>query len=460
MKAWLLCALLPLAADAQLVIHAVTGNTETVVGSTYPPSGQMWQVALNTTSSVQFRIYNTSTTPVAVTVVLSGVGFTFTSPLLPYTLPPNSTVTQALNVTVSFTPTMVASFNANLQINGLSVILLGSGVTAPTLTSASGCSSTVPFNFGTVPTGGSTTCTFSLQNLNPQPVTVASVVVNGLGFTGPYGITAPLTLQPQEAVSFAVNFTPPGALSYSGTIAVGTQSYAVSGTGQTALLPAPALQFNAASYASGQQGVLTMTIPGGSPIAATGFVNLAFAPSTAVVKDDSEIAFLANGARSIPFSVGPGATTALLSGQNSAAFQTGTTEGAMTFTITTATSLTGTSPVKVFTIGGTPVIVDSTSASKERAGFLDIVITGADNTYSAGMMSFSFFDASGNAIASPISSDFTSTFKSYYGGASAGSAFEVTVSFPVVGSVANIGSVKVALTNAAGVANTGSLTFQ
>jgi hypothetical protein len=149
-----------------------------------------------------------------------------------------------------------------------------------------------------------------------------------------------------------------------------------------------------------------------------------------------------------------------LSGQNSAAFQTGTTEGTITFTIATATSLTGTSPVKVFTIGGTPVIVDSTNASKERAGFLDITIVGADNTYSAGAMAFSFFDASGNAIGSAVSSDFTSTFKTYYGGAAAGSAFQVLVSFPVVGTVANIGSVKVTLTNAAGVANTGSLTFQ
>ena len=453
---FLLALLLPIAADAQLVIHAVNGATETVVGSTY----DFGQVAINSASNEQFRIYNTGTAPVSVTVFLSGAGFTFTSPLLPYTLPPNSTVTQALNITVSFTPSSAAGFSASLQVNSLSVILLGSGVAAPTLASATGCSSSVPFNFGSVPTGSSATCTFALKNLNPQAVSVASVVVNGLGFTGPSGITAPLVLQPGQSVTFSVSFMPPGALAYSGTISIGTQTYAISGTGQAALLPTPVLQFSSASYASGQQGVLTMTIPGGSPIAATGYVNMTFAPTTAVVKDDSEIVFLANGARTIPFSVGAGATQALLSGQNSAAFQTGTTEGTITFTITTATSLTGTSPVKAFTIGGTPVIVDSTNASKERAGYLDITIVGADNTYSAGAMSFSFFDNNGNAIGSAISSDFTSTFKTYYGGASAGSAFQVIVSFPVVGSVANIGSVKVTLTNAAGVSNTGSLTFQ
>lgn len=456
MRTLLILALLPAAVEAQLAIYAVSGGTETVVGSNY----SFGQVALNSASSVQFRIYNTGSTAASVNVVLSGAGFTFTSPLLPYVILPHSTVTQTLNITVSFTPTSTASFSANLQINSLSVILLGSGVTAPTLTSVSGCSTSVPFNFGSVPVNNSATCTFALQNLNPQAVTVASVLINGLGFTGPYGISAPLALQPGQSVSFSVNFTPPGALAYSGTIAIGTQSYAIGGTGQPALLPTPSLQFDSASYASGQQGVLTMTIPGGSPVAATGYVNLTFAPSTAVVKDDSEIVFLANGARTIPFSVSAGATTALLSGQKSATFQTGTTEGTITFTIATAAAMTGTPAAPKFDIAGTPVMIDTTSASKEREGFLDITIAGADNTYSAGAMSFSFFDTNGNAIGGAVSSDFTSTFKTYYGGAKAGSAFLALVSFPVVGSVAGIGSVKVTLTNATGVANTGSLTFQ
>ncbi len=116
--------------------------------------------------------------------------------------------------------------------------------------------------------------------------------------------------------------------------------------------------------------------------------------------------------------------------------------------------------MKQFTIGGSKVLIDSTSASKERAGFLDITIVGADNTYSTGPMSFAFFDTSGNAIGNAESADFTSTFKTYYGGQTAGSAFRAVVSFPVTGSVATIGSVTVTLTNAAGTASTGSLTFQ
>jgi hypothetical protein len=167
-----------------------------------------------------------------------------------------------------------------------------------------------------------------------------------------------------------------------------------------------------------------------------------------------------SGPTTIPFSLSPGATTALLNGQSSATFQTGTTEGTLTFTLTTAAAMTGSAPVKQFPIAGTKVMIDSTSASKERTGYLDITIIGSDNTYSAGAMSFSFFDTSGNAIGSAVSSNFTPAFKTYYGGQTAGSAFQALVSFPVTGSVSTIGSVTVTLTNAAGTASTGSLTFQ
>jgi hypothetical protein len=480
MKALWMFALLPVAAEAQLAIYAVNGGTETAVGSVFP----FGQVANPGTYSVRFQIYNTGSTPATVNTVtlngsaVGGDGFTFEyPPLTPFTIPAIPTAT--MNIWVSFTPTSAlpcsVNCSASLVVSSasstLSVILIGTGVAAPTLTSVSGCSAAAPFNFGYVQTGSATTCTFTLQNTNPQPVMVASVVINGLGFTGPYGITTPFTLQQgQPGQSFSVNFTPAGAIAYTGTLVISvptsaqsplTVSSALAGTGQAPPLPlpTPSLQFDSGAAASAQQRVLTMTIPGGSPIAATGYVNMTFTPATPVVKDDSTISFLANGARTIPFSVNAGTTQVLLNGQSSAVFQTGTTEGTITFTVTTAVAMTG-DPTTKFPIPGASVIIDSSSASKERIGALDITIVGADNTYSAGAMSFSFFDGSGNAIGSAVSSDFTSTFKTYYGGASAGSAFQALVSFPVIGSVANIGSVKVTLTNAAGVANTGSLTFQ
>jgi hypothetical protein len=452
MKTLLLIALLPLAAEAQLVMYAVgANNSETIVAaSTY----NFGQIPLNVASNAQFRVYNTGSAAVSVNVTLGGAGFAIDPLALPYTIPAHSTATETLNMTVHFTPSSTAAFSASLQVGSLSVILLGSGVTAPTLKSVSGCSAS--FDFGNVVVGNSTTCTFSLQNLNPQAITVPSIVVNGLGFTGPYGVTAPLVLQPGQSASLSVNFTPPGGIPYSGTITIGPQSFSISGAGLSAVIPTPSLQFDSAPAASAQQRTLTMTIPGGSPIAVTGYVNLAFTPSTPVVKDDTSIAFLANGSRVIPFTVSAGATQALLGGLGSATFQTGTTEGIIVFTVTTNAGLAGDPTVKL-AIPGSAIIIDSSSASKQRLGFLDIAITGADNTYTAGSMAFTFFDTNGNPIANS-SADFTGAFKTYYGGQTGGSAFSMLVAFPVNGSVAGIGSVKVTLSNAATL-TTQTLTF-
>ena len=453
MKTLLWIVLLPLAARAQLVVYSVSGTTQTSIGSTY----SFGQVALNTTSSVQFRVYNTGSTAASVNVTLGGAGFALTTPALPYPIPPNSTAAQALNFTVAFTPSSTASYSASLQINSISVILVGSGVAAPTVAATAGCSGS-QFNFGSVRVGATSACAFALSNFNPQPINVQALTVNGLGFSGPAGVSLPLTLQAGQSVSFSVTFAPQAAIVYNGTLAVGTQSFSLTGTGVSAPIPTPVLQFDSGAAASGQQRALTVTIPGGSTVTATGFVNLAFTPSTAVVKDDSEIVFLANGSRSIPFSVAAVATQVLLAGQSSAAFQTGTTQGTITFTVSTTAALAG-DPTTKLTIPGTNVIIDSASASKERTGYLDVKITGADNTYSAGAMSFAFFDTSGKALTN-ANADFAAAFKSYWANVnSSGSGFSAVVSFPVTGSVATIGSVTVTITNGAGTATTGSLTF-
>ena len=469
MKSLLVIALLPLAANAQqLALVSVANGTETPVAS--GSAFAFGQVALGTTSTATFRVYNHGTSSVTVTsVAAQGAGFTSSaSPSTPALIPPGTSLSNALLLVVSFTPTATlpctVSCSASLTITspagGISAILIGTGVPPLSLTTGTGCSSSAPFNWGNLTVGASTPCVFTLQNFNSQAVTVTSMVVNGLGFSGPYGESAPFTLQPGQAVSFTVNFAPPAANAYTGSLLIGTQSFALIGTGSFPPLPTPSLQLSAASYTSGQQGVLTVTFPSPAPFAASGYVNLSFKPLTPAVADDLTIVFLAGSVRTLPFTVSAGATTALLGGLGSATFQTGTTEGTITFTLTSP-QLSGSPPTTTIPIAGTAVIIDSTTASKERTGYLDITIMGADNTYSTGMISFAFFDTSGNAIGSAVSADFTSTFKTYFGTVKeGGSAFRALVSFPVTGSVASIGGVKVTLTNAAGVASTGSLTFQ
>jgi hypothetical protein len=93
-------------------------------------------------------------------------------------------------------------------------------------------------------------------------------------------------------------------------------------------------------------------------------------------------------------------------------------------------------------------------------GELDVQVIGYDNTYSAGAMQFTFFDAKGNAIGAPVNADFTSNFKTYFATQTSGSAFLFRVSFPVQGDQTQVATVKATLTNTAGPVQTGTLTFQ
>ena len=61
---------------------------------------------------------------------------------------------------------------------------------------------------------------------------------------------------------------------------------------------------------------------------------------------------------------------------------------------------------------------------------------------------------------SAITADFTAQFKSFYSGGNGGSSFLMRVSFPVTGTQTQVATVQATLTNSAGQALTGPLTFQ
>jgi len=86
-----------------------------------------------------------------------------------------------------------------------------------------------------------------------------------------------------------------------------------------------------------------------------------------------------------------------------------------------------------------------------------IAVSGYDNTYSAGNLSFTFYDTNGAAIApSPLAINAVSDFHQYFFGPSdLGGAFSMQASFPVLnGNASQVGSVAVTLTNSAGSAST------
>jgi hypothetical protein len=191
-----------------------------------------------------------------------------------------------------------------------------------------------------------------------------------------------------------------------------------------------------------------MSLPTPSPEAASGSVNMTFQPASPFIVDDPAVTFL-NGARSVPFSIRTGDSQILLGGAAGAVFQTGTSSGKITFTVSINVAMTG-DPTVSITIPPAIVYVESASLIA-RSGALDVQVWGFDNTYSAGITAFTFYYLLGNTIApGPISADFTSVFHSYFLNAQSGSAFQMLVTFPVTGDAANIGAVDLQMTNTAG----------
>jgi hypothetical protein len=448
-----LLLLIPIAMHAQLALVTFDGTTESPVGATY----SYGTVSNGDTKDVRFRARNVGNSKVDLTTLtISGTGFSIlaVNGVVPSPIAP----TNFLEFTIRFGAALAASYSANLQVNSISVLLLATAVPAPEVTVFPAClpGSTGGVDFPSVAMGTTGGCIFSLRNPSAQPLLISTLSVTGdAAFQGPQNLATPLTLRPNDAITFTVQFTPVcGTLNYAAMLNVNTRSYPLAGVGLTAPLPKPLMTFDTAKIGSGEQHTISMILPSPAACASSGNLNLAF---TGVAGDQS-VFFLSGSAHTLPFSVKAKDTQISINGQASAPFQTGTTAGTITFTLN-GTPIGGDATTKV-TIPPAPIAIETASASNQRAGELDITVTGYDNTYSAGAMSFTFFDTGGNVMGSAIAADFTSNFKSFFSGATTGSAFLMRVSFPVIGNQLSIGKVQVNLTNSAGQAQTGSLTFQ
>ena len=103
-----------------------------------------------------------------------------------------------------------------------------------------------------------------------------------------------------------------------------------------------------------------------------------------------------------------------------------------------------------FTIPASAAQITSGTAARQTPNLV-VTVNGYDNTYSAGQLSFAFYDISGNLIQPPIQYNASSQFHQYfftnnqYGG-----AFALQATFPDTSDVTKVGSVAVTLSNSAG----------
>jgi hypothetical protein len=445
----------------QFELYLVNGNIEQPVGQAYnfgnvEPGGSL---------AVPFRIRNIGAAAATLDLLtVSGAGFSLANvaPAIPVSLPSQQTV----DFTVVFQSAGSGSYSAALESVGISVIVSATVPVELTCEWVTGTGvqalAAGPANFGSVPLTQNATIEILLLNQTSSVLTAPGAVVTGTGFSLDGPSAGGKLVLPAASVAFEIQFIPTAAGVMTGTLAIGDRSYVLTGTGTDPPFPQPQIVVTLPQSESAQQGTLesdqqytvAINLSAASLISGMGTVTLTFVPepSLAGTPADPGIAF-ASGGQSTTFAVFIGATAGNFDAQATISFQTGTTAG----TLTIAVQLGSNSTQQSFTI--LPAVVGLTAVAGVRsASTVEVDLTGYDNTRTAGALSFTFYDAVGNALAPAIQASASAVFASYFQNA-AGGTFALKAVFQVVGDTTQIAAFQAVVTNSAGSATTAQVSF-
>jgi len=439
--------LLP-AALAQFQLSVVAGNGLQPVAAVY----DFGRVASGDEVSAHFRISNTSSVPAMLTLLaVAGTGFTLSGgPALPATLSPQAEV----DFTVSFTASDLGSYSAAISADGISAQLAAevvAGLTFQVETAAGKISLGSSVEFGPAPVGQSVKLQFDITNQTGLPLPVPEIALTSGDFaisgTVPAGV-----LQPGQGSGFVLQFLPTAGGTRSATLTIGARKYGLAGIGIAPNLPNPQLTIALPQAQSAQQGSVQVTLDSAAAIAGSGTLTLAFQPAVTGATDPAIV--FASGGLTATFTFGVGDTQVSFGSQSSAAFQTGTTAGTLTFTA----ELGSASTQQTVTIAPFAVGVTTAEATRSTAS-VTVQLDGFDNTRTAAGLTFSFFDTAGNTLATPISANGGPEFQAYFQDSETGGSFLLLAVFPVSGDPAQIASFQASVANQAGTTTTARTPF-
>jgi hypothetical protein len=233
-----------------------------------PVSISFGNVQVGTNQSQGGSVTNTGGSSVTITqVTASGSGFSVSGLNVPLTLAAG----QGANFSVVFAPASTGSASGNVafssSVGTLNVGLSGTGVAVGALTT-----NPTSFAFGNVLLGYSSSQTETLKNTGGESLTITVANISGAGFSYS-GLNLPLTLAPNQASTFGVNFAPTVAGVSSGSLALTVSGSStsvdigLSGDGVTpaTLTPSPAsLTFTNVQVGQNSTQTETVTNTGGS----------------------------------------------------------------------------------------------------------------------------------------------------------------------------------------------------
>ena len=421
----LFASLLPLSALAQLQVFEFDGTTDTAVGSLV----NVGAVAPGDTLETRFHVRNVGAGPATLsTLALAGDGFLIVSaPSLPYILAPYVGPASEAEFDIDFSPTTTGSFSAFVAVNSISIALQGNSVVIGLLDARRQPDSAHRGRHRRIWTGGrwgqSNTRFRAVEFGQHQRHGRQRRRFPGNGFSGPIGLTTPVQIGSGQSVPFQVTFTPQSGTAYQGTLTVDGRTFTLTGQG---LDPRTAQRLHRLRLHCGRQRATEQHHHSAGLGLASQRRRHArpwyFSPASAGVTDDAAVQFLSGPLRIATVTIAMGATSALIGGQSSMAFQTGTTAGTITFTLT----LENNAPQQTsLIIPPAPINLDSATAVA-LLGSINVAFAGFDNTYSASQIAFTFYDITGKALPQgAIDVNATTAFQQYFSTTQAGGTFQV-----------------------------------
>ena len=363
---------------------------------------------------------------------------------------------QSADFYIQFSPTATGARSGSLVIGGHSYALAGTGVQLTWEVDAGAGLQPLgagPVDFGSVEIGASIARHFAVVNQTTVALTAPAIAIPPGDFALSGAAPGGLAIPPGQSADFHVQFTPTATGARSGSLSIGNSTYALTGTGVEPPLPKPGLSISLPQALSAQQGAVAVTLDAASRTSGSGTLTLDFQPASGLANDPT-IMFLLGG-RTAVFTVAPGDTQVQFGLQLTALFQTGSTAGTLIFTA----QLGGVTDQRTIAILPASVGITSVQRARSAAG-VQVQVTGFDNTHTAGLLTFTFFDAAGNAIApGAIRSDATASFASYFQISGLGGVFLLTAAFPVTGNPSQVGAVQVQIANSVGTAQTARTVF-
>jgi len=359
--------------------------------------------------------------------------------------------------TVTFEGATAGTYPGLLDVAGLSVALTANvtaGLTYEVQT-ASGTSAlgAAAVNFGSVQVGSNTALTFLAVNQTTATLTVDAISVATGDFALVGAAPSGTPLGPQASASFSIEFSPTAAGTRTAVLSIGSRQFTLTGTGVSPALPTPVLSVTLGEAQSAQQGSVSVSFEAAAETGGSGTVTLSF-QSAPEGELDPCIVF-ANGHQTAPFTFNQGDTAANFEGAGSAAFQTGTTAG----TLMLAAQIGGAVSQQNVVIAPAAIGVAAVTGTRQTAG-VSVNVTGFDNTRTAGMLSFTFYDSAGNTIPpGAINYDGTAAFATYFAASDDGGQFALAAYFPVSGDPSQVSGFMVQLANSAGTATTPRSSF-